>query len=65
MNTQALSPRMKAKFAKYAPRVRAPNEALPNTLSIKDRPEYVPPVHQPARQGAADFLRIHSRGCPT
>lgn len=65
MNPHALSPRMKAKFAKYAPRVRAPNEALPNTLSIKDRPAYVPQANQPARHGAADFLTIQSRGYPT
>lgn len=44
------------------PRQRAPGEALPNTLSYKERAVYVPPVNLNLRPGSDDHRRILSRG---
>ena len=44
------------------PRQREPGEALPNTLSYKDQPVYVPPRHFNPRPSGDDHLRIKSRG---
>ena len=62
MTTDAMSPRMKAKFAKYTPKVRQNNEALPNTYNIIKAPKYRPGPVQSVRAGADDHLKFKSRG---
>lgn len=47
---------------KYEPRQRHPDEALPNTISIKELPHYVPPKAHLVRPGADDHMNIKSRG---
>jgi hypothetical protein len=63
--TDALSPRMKKKFAVYKPRPRAPNEALPQTMDLWKQPTYKPTGFDVVRPGADDNLQIHSRGVST
>jgi len=62
MTTDAMSPRMKAKFAKYPPKVRQNNEALPNTYNMLKAPKYKPPPVQSVRAGADDHQKFKSRG---
>ena len=62
MSTDTMSDRMKAKFAKYTPKVRQNNEALPNTYNIIKAPKYRPGPVQSVRAGAADHLKFKSRG---
>ena len=62
MTTDAMSPRMKAKFAKYTPKVRQNNEALPNTYNLLKAPKYKPESVQSVRAGADDHLKFKSRG---
>lgn len=57
----AMSPRMKAKFSAYVPRVRAVGEALPNTNSCFGKSNiYKPTAMAPVRAGADDHLRHRS-----
>ena len=62
MSTDTLSPRMKAKFAKYAPKARQNNEALPNTYNIIKAPKYKPEGVQSVRAWADDHLKFKSKG---
>lgn len=58
----AMTARMKAKFKVYVPRVRAPGEALPNTISAMGADNiYRPQTVGAARAGADDHLAIPSR----
>lgn len=61
MSTDALSPRMKAKFAKYTPKVRHNHEALPNTYDVLKAPAYKPRLVQAMRSGADDHLKYKSK----
>ena len=62
MSTDTMSERMKAKFAKYAPKARQNNEAMPNTYNIIKAPKYRPGPVQSVRAGADDHLKFKSRG---
>lgn len=62
MATDAMSPRMKAKFSKYTAKVRQNCEALPNTYNLLKAPKYKPPPTQSVRPGADDHLKHKSRG---
>lgn len=65
--SDALSPRLKAKFAAYVPRQRQPGEAMPyhiNTFAGKKN-QYKADKLQSVRPGADDHRRIQSRGVPT
>ena len=62
MSTDAMSERMKAKFAKYTPKVRHSFEALPNSYNLLKAPKYKPPPIQSVRPGADDHLKHKSRG---
>ena len=62
MTTDTLSPRMKAKFPKYTPKVRHSFEALPNSYNLLKAPKYKPPPIQSVRPGADDHLKHKSRG---
>lgn len=62
MNPDALSPRMKAKFAKYTPKVRHSCEALPNSYNLLKAPKYKPEPAQSVRAGADDHIKHKSRG---
>lgn len=57
--------RDKSNFSRKGPRVRAPNEALPNTQSFLDRGDYQPDPPKPVRAGADDHQRFRSRGFQT
>jgi hypothetical protein len=61
----AMSPRMKAKFATYSPRIRAVNEALPGGVNLFTQPVYQPERMEPVRSGADDHLRYASWGTGT
>ena len=54
VNPDAMSPRMKAKFAKYIPRKPAKGEALPNRIDIMHSPVYVPEKIESVRVGGDD-----------
>jgi hypothetical protein len=60
-----MSAPIKHKASSCKPRPRAPNEALPNTISIHALPVYVPTSDGPVRPGANDHKAILSRGYPT
>ena len=62
MSTDIMSDRMKAKFAKYTPKVRSDGEAMPNTYNIIKAPKYRPGPVQSVRAGADDHLKFKSRG---
>ena len=62
MSTDALSPRMKAKFPKYTAKVRHSCEAMPNTYNLLKAPKYKPAPVQSARAGADDHLKFKSKG---
>lgn len=62
MSTDAMSPRMKAKFPKYTAKVRQSCEALPNTYNLLKAPKYKPPPTQSVRPGADDHLKYKSKG---
>lgn len=62
MATDAMSPRMKAKFPKYTAKVRQNCEALPNTYNLLKAPKYKPQPTQSVRPGADDHLKHKSRG---
>lgn len=47
----------------FQPRVRDPNEALPNQVN-KMAGEYKPPNMEPSRSGASQHLTIKSKGHP-
>lgn len=67
MKSEALTPRMKAKFATYVPRVKSENEALPPSTNVFKAPVYRPANTTPARAGASDHLKYKTRGieaCP-
>lgn len=63
--SDALSPRMKKKFASYSRRVRDPKEAQPPGISVWKLPPYQPEPAAPVRPGADDHKRVGSRGYPT
>lgn len=63
--SDALSPRVKKKFASYSPRERGPQEALPPGISVWQLPRYKPEPAPAVRPGADDHQRIRSRGMPT
>jgi hypothetical protein len=58
----AMSPRMRAKFAKYIPRARATNEATPSTINLMAQPPYVPEKRHEARDGENDASLCPSLG---
>ena len=60
--TDAMSPRMKSKLGKYAPKVRDNCEALPNTYNVLKAPKYKPEPTAPVRPGADDHLKCKSKG---
>jgi len=57
-----LAPSQMRRVAGFEPRQRHPNEALPCTISFRDRGDYVPPSMEPIRAGASDHLKHRSRG---
>lgn len=61
----AMSPRMKAKFSRYVPRIRHPHEALPPSISVFKLKPYTPEAVQSVRPGADDHKRLQSRGVLT
>ncbi len=58
----ALSPRMKKKFAPYVPRKRHPNEALPITFVSSELPGFKFPTMDAVRPGADDHLNVNRKG---
>lgn len=58
----ALSDRMKKKFAAYVPRVRDPAEALPLTFVQRHDPAFKFPSMEPVRPGANDHLTVNRKG---
>ncbi len=61
MSADALSPRLKAKFAKYKPKVRQQGEALPSDYNLLKAPKYKPEPTQSVRTGADDPLKYKSK----
>ena len=62
--SDALSDRLKAKFAAYVPRQRLPGEAAPRVINTfaKGANRYKPEPVQCARPGADQHLNFKSRG---
>ncbi len=61
MPQDAMSDRLKRKFAKYVPRQKLPGEAPPAQYNVMDkRNKYVPPRDTVARAGANDHLKFKS-----
>lgn len=63
-NTDKLSARLRAKFARYYARERLPGEALPPQINILEG-FYTPAANTPARAGALDHLKHQSKGYRT
>lgn len=63
MNKDALSPKLKKQHGEYTgPRVREPNEALPNRIPVmsKKYPRYVPKQIEVVRPGADEHKKYRS-----
>ena len=57
MNKDALSPRLKAKFPAYVPRIKQPGEAAARIVNTcaKGKNKYKPELHACARAGLAMY----------